>query len=56
MRRQYTGGLSLPRGRLRAQHRADLGLSMMITLYPDIVRAARRAIPARCGYFGRAEK
>src|SRR6202044_2024595 len=29
----------------------DLGLSMMITLYPDIVRAARHAIPARRGQF-----
>ena len=39
MRRQYTGGLSLPRGRPRAQHRADLGLSVMIALYRDIVIA-----------------
>lgn len=37
----------MPRRRPRAQHRADLGLSMMITLYPDIVGVARRAIPAR---------
>jgi hypothetical protein len=49
MRRQYTGGLSLPLGHRRAQHRADLGLSVMISPYRDIAITAIRAMSCRAG-------
>jgi hypothetical protein len=39
----------VPCGGLRAQHRADLGLSVRIPLYPDIVIAALRAMKCRAG-------